>query len=42
VAHKLSHAGQRESAELIGEAVKGFEKANDQLARALDLVKDGK
>jgi hypothetical protein len=42
LAHKLYHGGQRESADLIGEAVKDFEKANDQLARALELVKDGK
>jgi molecular chaperone GrpE (heat shock protein) len=42
VAHNLYHTGQRESAELIEEAVKDFGKVNDQLARALDLVKDGK
>jgi hypothetical protein len=42
VAHNLSHAGRRESADLIGEAVKDFGRANDRLARALDLLKDEK
>ena len=42
VAHNLCHAGQHESADLIEAAVRDFGKVNDQLARALDLVKDGK
>ncbi|MDR0710222.1 MAG: hypothetical protein LBF77_09170, partial [Spirochaetaceae bacterium] len=42
LAHNLYHTGQHESAELIEAAVKDFGKVNDQLARALDLVKDGK
>jgi hypothetical protein len=42
LAHNLYHSGQRESADLIQEAVKDFGKANDQLERALDLVKEGK
>jgi hypothetical protein len=42
LAHNLYHTGRQESADLIQEAVKDFGKVNDQLARALDLVKDGK
>jgi ABC-type Zn2+ transport system substrate-binding protein/surface adhesin len=42
LAHSLFHTGQHESADLIQEAVKDFGRVNDQLARALDLVKDGK
>jgi hypothetical protein len=42
LAHNLCHAEQHESAAIIQEAVKDFKKVNDQLARALDLVKDGK
>jgi DNA-binding protein H-NS len=42
LAHSLRHTGQSESADLIQEAVKDFGKVNDQLAKALELVKDGK
>jgi hypothetical protein len=42
LAHNLYHTGQHESADLIHEAVKDFDKVNDQLAKALELVKDGK
>jgi ABC-type Zn2+ transport system substrate-binding protein/surface adhesin len=42
LAHKLRHTGQNESADRIQEAVKDFDKVNDQLSKALDLVKDGK
>jgi UDP-N-acetylglucosamine 2-epimerase len=42
LAHNLYHTGQHESSDMIQEAVKDFEKVNDQLAKALDLVKDGK
>jgi molecular chaperone GrpE (heat shock protein) len=42
LAHKLYHTGRQESADLIQEAVRDFGKVNDQLAKALDLVGDGK
>jgi hypothetical protein len=42
LAHNLYHADQHESADIIHEAVKDFETGSDKLAKALDLVKDGK
>jgi hypothetical protein len=42
LAHNLYHAGQQESADIIHEAVKDFETGSDKLAKALELVKEGK
>ncbi|GHV25719.1 hypothetical protein AGMMS4952_04210 [Spirochaetia bacterium] len=42
LAHNLYHAGQHESADIINNAVKDFETGSDKLAKALELVKDGK
>jgi hypothetical protein len=48
LAHSLSHAGQQESrgewiaaAELLDEGVKDFEKGNEKLAKALELLHRG-
>ena len=40
--HNLYHAGQHESADIIHEAVKDFDAGNEKLAKALELVKEGK
>jgi hypothetical protein len=33
------HAGQREAAELLDAGVQDFEKGNEKLAKALDLLR---
>jgi hypothetical protein len=39
LAHKLYHADGQAAADLISTAVTDFEKGNEKLARALELVK---
>ncbi|MFP3041013.1 hypothetical protein LQZ19_04220 [Treponema primitia] len=42
LAHNLYHADQKESADVINDAVKDFEKGTEKLVKALGLIKDGK
>jgi hypothetical protein len=39
LAHSLSHAGQREAADLLDRGVSDFEKGNEKLAKALELLR---
>jgi galactokinase/mevalonate kinase-like predicted kinase len=41
LAHNLHHADQRESADVINDAVKEFAKGTEKLVKALELIKDG-
>jgi hypothetical protein len=41
LAHSLSHAGQSEAAGLLDAGVQDFEKGNEKLAKALDLLRGG-
>jgi hypothetical protein len=39
LAHSLYHAGSEEAAKLLEEGVKDFEKGNEKLAKALELIR---
>jgi hypothetical protein len=39
LAHSLHHAGNGEAAKLLEEGVKDFEKGNEKLAKALELIR---
>jgi hypothetical protein len=39
LAHSLSHAGQQEAADLLDQGQKDFEKGNEKLAKALNLLR---
>jgi hypothetical protein len=39
LAHSLNHGGNGEAAKLLEEGVKDFEKGNEKLAKALELIR---
>jgi hypothetical protein len=41
IAHTLSHAGLDEAARILTQGVEDFKRGNEQLAKALELIKGG-